>query len=211
MQKQALRESPYPQHEDRNPSWRWDEQRARAHCSCTNGDTIFNVVMKIEGIDFDAAKLRIAELLGRRDLIRERSAGPRSQATDAESLLNPPLQDRDDRLGANYLAHRWRVSPDAVPMPATPVVGIKALGYYDAPPPAQGRGRPPKPVHVGDFPCVVFGTLDAGGNRHAHRVYVAPDGAGKAELGARPDGHPRDPKKSAWVIGGQNTAGRSVL
>ena len=202
---------PYPQHEDRNPSWRWDEQRARAHCSCANGDTIFNVVMKIEGIDFNAAKLRIAELLGRPDLIRERSAGPRSQATDAESLLNPPLQDRDDRLGANYLAHRLRVSPHAVPMPATPVVGIKVLGYYDAPPPAQGRGRPPKPVHVGDFPCVVFGAVDAGGNRHAHRIYVAPDGAGKAGLGARPDGYPRDPKKSAKVTDGQNTAGRSVL
>ena len=202
---------PYSHHDDRDPSWRWDEQQAKAHCTCANGDTIFNVIMKVEGIDFDAAKLRVAELLGRRDLIRERSSGPRSQATDAESLLNPPLQDRDDRLAANYLSYRLQVSSDAVPMPRTPVVGINALGYYDALPPAQGRGRPPKPVHVGDFPCVVFGTVDADGNRHAHRIYVAPGGAGKADLGARPDGYPRDPKKSARVIDGQNTAGRSVL
>jgi hypothetical protein len=201
---------PYPHHDDSNPSWRWDEKHARAHCTCTKADTIFNVLMKINGIGFDVAKLKVVELLGRWDLVRERSE-KRFHATDAESLLNPPFQHRDDALPAEYLGHRLNLPPEAVLMPATPAIGWRALGYFDAPPPGTGRGRPAKPVHVGDFPCAVFGTVDADGKRHAHRIYVAPGGAGKADLGIGPNEQPRDPKKSARVTDGQSTAGRSVV
>ncbi|MCC2663875.1 MAG: helicase, superfamily, partial [Geminicoccaceae bacterium] len=47
--------------------------------------------------------------------------------------------------------------------------------------------------------------------RHAHRIYVAPGGAGKAELGVCPNGHPRDPKKSAKLAAGQSATGCAVL
>jgi hypothetical protein len=57
----------------------------------------------------------------------------------------------------------------------------------------------------------VFGTVAADGRTHAHRIYLAPGGAGKADLGIGPNGRPRDPKKSARVIGDDNTSGRSVL
>ncbi len=47
---------------------------------------------------------------------------------------------------------------------------------------------------------------------HAHRIYVAPGGAGKADLGTGPNGKPRDPKKSAKApVDGASTAGRSVV
>jgi hypothetical protein len=63
---------PYPEHVDNHPSWRWDERKKYACCSCTSSASIFAVLMKVEGIDFEAAKVRTAELLNRSDLIRER-------------------------------------------------------------------------------------------------------------------------------------------
>src|SRR4051794_5691922 len=46
---------PYPSHADGDPSWRWDEAKGHARCSCSKGDSIFDVVMKIEGSTFEAA------------------------------------------------------------------------------------------------------------------------------------------------------------
>jgi hypothetical protein len=63
---------PYPGHADKNPSWRWDERKARAYCTCIKGShSILDVLMKVEGIDFKTAIVR-AKLLTRSDLIRER-------------------------------------------------------------------------------------------------------------------------------------------
>ena len=63
---------PYRDHDDNNPSWRWDDRKKRACCSCTPSASILDVVMKVEGIDLAQAKVRTAELLNRSDLIRER-------------------------------------------------------------------------------------------------------------------------------------------
>jgi hypothetical protein len=56
---------PYSDHEDRNPSWRLMKS-GLAICTCSEGKahSIFDVVMKVEGIDFEPAKTRVAELLG---------------------------------------------------------------------------------------------------------------------------------------------------
>jgi hypothetical protein len=40
---------PYPAHADHHPSWRWDQKAARARCTCSKSDSIFDVVMKVEG------------------------------------------------------------------------------------------------------------------------------------------------------------------
>jgi hypothetical protein len=196
---------PYPDHGG-GGDWRWDAKAAKARCTCTKGDDVFDVLMRVEGIDFDAAKIRAAELIGRSDLIRN-GDGQRYQATDAASLLRAPADRRDNTLPLAYLAHRLGVAADAVPTPSTPMVGLKSLGYYDPPP----FGSQTKPKLVGEFPCAVFGTVAADGRTHAHRIYLAPGGAGKADLGAGSDGHPRDPKKSAKILDGDNTSGRSVL
>ena len=126
--------------------------------------------MRVEGIDFEAAKLRVAEILGRRDLIETKGG----QRMDAASLLQPPADQRDDGLGRRYLAYRLGVPPEQVPMPSTPVVGWRELPYYD--PPAS---KEKKPRLVGRYPCVVFETVAPDGRRHAHRIYVASDGAGQ--------------------------------
>ncbi|HYZ26769.1 MAG TPA: toprim domain-containing protein, partial [Geminicoccaceae bacterium] len=117
-----------------------------------------------------------------------------------------PTDQRDETLGRRYLAHRLGVPPEAVPMPSTGVVGWRELPYYD--PPARKHA---KPKLVGRHPCIVFGTIAQDGRKHAQRIYVEAGGAGKAELGVGPDGHPRDPKKSAKLAAGESAAGCAVL
>jgi hypothetical protein len=71
---------PYLDHADDHPSWRWDEHKRKAFCTCGARD-LLGVLMHVEGIDFDIAKLRAAELLGRPDLIRKRRTRMRKGAT----------------------------------------------------------------------------------------------------------------------------------
>jgi phage/plasmid primase-like uncharacterized protein len=197
---------PYPDHADENPSWRWDERKGKAYCTCIEGSqSIFDVVMRVEGVEFDPAKLRVAEILGRQDLIKV-GDGERHQAMDAASLLRPPPDQRDENVARSYLAYRLDLLPDQVPMPSTPVAGWRSLAYYD--PPARRDGQPKL---VGHHPCVVFGTRSPDGRRHGHRIYVGPEGAGKAELGRGTNGRPRDPKKSATLKEGQSAASCVVL
>jgi hypothetical protein len=146
---------PYAAHSDHHPSWRWDRAKARAYCTCIERGwhSIFDVVMRVESLDFEAAKLRIAEILGLTDLIKG-VEGIRIQAMDAARLLRPPADQRDDLLGHAYLAYRLGVAPDEVAMPSTSVVGWRSLPYYD--PPAERGGQPKL---VGRHPCVVFEPL----------------------------------------------------
>jgi hypothetical protein len=198
---------PYRDHSDENPSWRWDGRKARAFCTCIEqggGHPILDVVMHVEGIPFEGAKLRVAEILGRHDLIRAR--GEHHQAMDAQSLLRPPADQRDDLLPRRYLGHRLDLAPERVPLPSTKGVGWRELPYYD--PPAR---KDDGPKLIGRHPCVVFETVAPDGRRSAHRIYTAGDGAGKAQLGVGADGRSRDPKKSARLKEGQSATGCVVL
>src|SRR4051812_43164696 len=91
---------PYPAHDDQNPSWRWDEKKAKAFCTCIKGShSILDVVSAIRALDFDAAKVEVARLIGREDLIQAAQGDPAAyQATDTKSLLNAPADSRDDGL-----------------------------------------------------------------------------------------------------------------
>ena len=75
---------PYPDHSDKNPSWRWDG--SAAHCTCSKADSIFDVAMRIRGVDFETAKLFVAEAINRDDLIQTKGDHPFSAAR----LLDPP-------------------------------------------------------------------------------------------------------------------------
>jgi hypothetical protein len=113
--------------------------------------------------------------------------------------------NQDDSLVWAYLGHRLGVDPARAPRPATNVVGIRALAYFD---PRKTKGS--KPIHIGDFPCAVFETVDCNRNRHALRIYLTPGGTGKAELGVNPDGKARNPNKLAKAAEDESTAGRAV-
>lgn len=201
---------PYPDHEDETPSWRWDENKARAYCTCIDGShSILDVAAARQGVDVEAAKLWIAETLGRGYLVRVQpgGSGDGSWHGAAEDLLNPGDDVRDEGLPRAYLAHRLGVSDAEVPIPSTPSAGWKRRRYYDPPP----GGPKSKPKCVGEFPCAVFGTRAVDGRTHAQLVYVAPGGAGKANLGSSPNGPPRAQKKSARIEDGGNRAGCAVF
>ena len=156
------------------------------------------MIGQIEGINFDAAKIRAAELIGRSDLIEERGSG--GQKMDAVSLMAPPASKASPVLPRAYLAHRLSIEPDQVIMPVTPIAGWSSLEYWDPPSETGGKSR-----LVGEYPCAVFGTVAPDGRAHAHRIYVQPHGHGKAEL----DG--RDPKKSATRAKGTSSTGCAVI
>jgi hypothetical protein len=44
---------PYPDHKDEHPSWRWNPAKRKAHCTCTPSASIFDVVVKVRGVDFE--------------------------------------------------------------------------------------------------------------------------------------------------------------
>ena len=204
---------PYPTHGGKN-DWRWDSKFKKAYCTCSpKGDGIIDVIAKVRGIGFEAAKVLACETIGGCDDLIKTRAGQRvqtrqrGQRTDATALMNPPAATTDASLPRAYLAHRLGIDPVDVLMPTTAAVGWQALDYWD--PPAKQGG---KLVNVGQFPCAVFGTVAADGSTHTHRIYVAAGGAGKAELGTGANGNPRDAKKSAKTAEGDtSTAGRSVL
>jgi len=81
---------PYPRHEDRNPSWRWDPDAAKARCSCDSSASIFDVIMKMEEIDFSTAQVRAAELLDRDDLINGAAPAGLFLEEYAEAKRLPP-------------------------------------------------------------------------------------------------------------------------
>jgi Family of unknown function (DUF5906) len=88
---------PFPEHPDENPSWRWDSDRERFFCSCSSG-SVFDVIQKIIGIDFDEAKVRAAELIGSEDLIcdpeKSRPQGlTLNEYAEAKKLLIERLQE----------------------------------------------------------------------------------------------------------------------
>ena len=185
---------PYPDHDDTHPSWRWDDVKRCAFCTCSQGDDIIGVVMKVRGVDFPTALVRMAEIVGRGDLVKGRETKHRGQ--DTVSLLAPEPDNRDDELPWKYLGHRLGIDPAAVPRPSTRVAGHRELRYYEQ----QGDKR----IAVREAPCVAFEIVGVDGGQHAHRIYVAPDGKGKADLGAGPNGQPRDAKKLA-PLKGKNT------
>lgn len=66
---------PDPAHTDRNPSWRLMPD-GHIVCTCRPPHSVFDVISYVEGIDFEASKIRVAEILGRGDLIVDPEAAP---------------------------------------------------------------------------------------------------------------------------------------
>ena len=199
---------PYPDHEDRNPSWRWDNDNRRAHCTCIQGgDDVFDVIRKVRGCSFAEALSFAAERVGYRmkqNQLKAQYAGPSNRV---EKLLSPQGDHRDDTLVGLYLGERLNVDPDDVPMPTTRVAGWRALDYFD---PSDRHDRSSRQSPVASPPAIVFETTDLNGSNHAHRIYLSPDGTRKADLGAAPNGSPRPAKKSAPTQKSRSVAGCAV-
>ncbi len=112
---------PHPDHDDRDPSWRLMES-GLAVCTCHDGrpHSVFDVAMHFQGLDFEAAKLRIVELLGRTDLI----IGPQTEAPGLtlEEYAQAKKLPIEFLLGLGVRQATYGGRP-AVRMPYTPADG----------------------------------------------------------------------------------------
>jgi hypothetical protein len=118
---------PYRDHTDNNPSWKWDQQKSRAICTCTNSDSIVDVVIKVENLDFGRAKIRVAELLGRSDLIRER----RSKKRGGVSTVSPAQHYNSATSAGCRLADY--AAAKRLPIEFLMSLGIREISYLGSP------------------------------------------------------------------------------
>jgi hypothetical protein len=120
---------PYPEHADNNPSWRWDERKGRAYCTCIEGShSILDVVMKVESTDCDAAKIRAAELLKRPDLIRERRA--RKKRGGGRNISPDQHHNSATPAGCTLMAY---AEAKRLPVEFLLSLGLRQISYQRAP------------------------------------------------------------------------------
>jgi hypothetical protein len=144
---------PYPEHANKNPSWRWDERKVRAFCTCTKSDSIFDVLMKVERIDFDAAKIRAAELLGRGDLIR----GSAKRRGEGGNVSLEQLCNGATPAGCTLAAY---AETKKLPIEFLRSLGLSEISYLGA-------------------PAVRMPYLSVGGTEAVVRFRIALDGKGR--------------------------------
>jgi DNA primase len=145
---------PYPAHIDNRPSWRWDASKRRAYCTCIRSDSLLDVVCKVKGVDFPEAKIAIAEMIGRSDLICHRAGSKRRRGTQDPGDNTATAQHPVGCTLAGY-AKAKRVPADF----------LKSLGLTDI-------------TYCGQ-PAVKIPYLDANGAEIEVRFRVALDGGDK--------------------------------
>jgi hypothetical protein len=145
---------PYRDHADNSPSWRWDEHKHKAFCTCGARD-VLGVLMGVEGIAFGAAKILAAELLKRPDLIRERCTRNRTGGGDER----PPGERRN---GATPAGCRLADYAEAKRLPLDFLLmnGLREISYERAP-----AVSIPYFSHDGTDPAVRFGIALDGPDR----------------------------------------------
>jgi hypothetical protein len=99
---------PDPKHLDNNPSWRLMPD-GKAVCSCRPPHSVFDVVGYVEGLDFEASKIRVAQIIGRDDLIVDpvglTLAAYARIGKRRPSLLAEHMADASNEI--NFLSSSW--------------------------------------------------------------------------------------------------------
>lgn len=170
---------------DKNPSWRWDERKAKWFCSCGHGDVV-DAVQWMLSYDFAEAAQFIRETLGLAP-----SSGVEHRPTPvskSEAKIADSLRDDDkDQAGRKRAALRlWR---EAVPIEDTiaeryllnirgvaiPPAGAEAIRFH----PRCYHG--PTGYH---WPAMIALMTDpaTGEPGGVHRTFLDPDDADKAEI-----------------------------
>jgi Toprim domain len=196
---------PLPSHDDRNPSWRWDDRRGRWHCTCGGGD-IFDLVQAMgRAHDTASAMAFVREVLGlppigerRQETAEQRAARVKKQA-ELQAQADARRRQREAEE-ADY-ARQQRVKAFRMWMRRQPGVGsiveryLRSRGITCPLPGTLAYLRPARPDH---HPAMIaaFGIPDEpelgvlrlppmrlGG---VHLTLLKPDGSGKAR---NADGH----------------------
>jgi putative DNA primase/helicase len=192
--KRGHQRCPLPGHDDEHPSFRWDSGKECFFCTCGSGDAL-DLIQAIEGVDFPEAVKRVAEILG----LRGNGRG-RATATPADA---PPERETKPK-GWAACASTWSDAHDLDDPAAAPgrayleVRGLKT----DFPLPEALRLHPRLAYREGEttgiFPAILGRVVDVAGEPIGlQRIWLAPDGSGKAPL---PDGLPA--KKALGALAG---------
>jgi uncharacterized protein (DUF927 family) len=204
---------PFPDHDDHNPSWRWDAKDRKSHCSCGHEDIIGNVQKVLRVSAHDAGQFILECLPETDDVIFKKKVTLRAidstkstadQNRKLDDLLTPHSSVKDNEVPRRYLSSRTGVDGNDLVMPSTPYAGYSKYAYY------HGTDKNNNPVLIGHHPASVFGMLDRDGKRHVHRIWCGESGVGKAKL-FDSNGKPLDPKKLFTKLPDENIAGRAVL
>ena len=77
---------PFPEHDDHDPSWRWDDAKRAWTCTCADGyKSIYDAVMRMNGFDFvDAVRWVKDAVLGNDPAARKTSPKERREQAKAE-------------------------------------------------------------------------------------------------------------------------------
>lgn len=101
------RRCPFPAHDDRNPSWRWDHLKARFYCSCSSGSAIDAAALML-GLDDRGAIRWVREILGG----KAEPVTPRPKAAPVVEI------DREARRRTLRAQAIWQQSESIVATPA---------------------------------------------------------------------------------------------
>lgn len=167
---------PHRNHTDNNPSWRWDSRKQKAFCTCGSYD-IFGVLIGVEGISFEKAKIRAAEILRRPDLIRE-------QKVEGEGDPIPPAQPCNRAMPNGYPLRQY-AADKLLSLEFLHSLGISEITVYGAP-----AVRIPYRAEDGSEAAVRFRIASDGRDRFRWRSGSKPCLYGLDRLGdARRAGH----------------------
>ena len=99
---------PFPGHDDKNPSWRWDQRKKAWFCSKCGGGDILRAVQEMRGTGFiEACDIVERDFLGRTNEQSAKSPAP-SETAKFEPESSPPAGDgpqaslEDDEAGAGF-------------------------------------------------------------------------------------------------------------
>jgi hypothetical protein len=197
---------PFPHHPDRRPSWRWDERKARYHCSCGGGSLIDLTINMGAAHDPLSAAQRIRDVLGLEPLGKrapetpEQRARRKRQTDEALARAEELRQQREAEEAERAIEQRrkalkmWfrRRSPIGTPVET---YLREARGITCKLPGTIGYLPPEKPGHhhamitafgVPDEPEPGKLLLPPARLKVAHLTLLAPDGRSKAQ---NRDGH----------------------
>jgi hypothetical protein len=120
---------PFPDHDDKRPSWRWDVGKLRAFCTCGTA-SIFDVVCRMRGIGFEAAKIAVAEMIGRTDLIRPRAQKRRAKGGGGSNIPFNNTATPQHPVGCTFAAY---AATKQLPLEFLKSLGMSEIFYLGKP------------------------------------------------------------------------------
>jgi hypothetical protein len=113
---------PYPDHQDRHPSWRWDNSQGKAFCTCGHGN-IFHVVAKMRGLPSGRAGFpQAADYC--REVLGAEPWPERAQRPDSQPKKPSPREHRPPPKGCTLAGY--------ADLKKLPMEFLLSLGIMDA-------------------------------------------------------------------------------